>query len=58
MIQQAVQLRPVPSSTGGGFLEQTLTTGGFERFRLQGVVLFVPFGNAGVAEECASAGRI
>lgn len=43
-IEQAVQFRPVPSPARRGFLEHAFATGGPERLRLQGVVLFVPSG--------------
>ena len=42
VVEQAVQLRPVPAPAGGGFLEQAPATGRLERLRLQGVVLLVP----------------
>ena len=54
MVEHAVQLRPVPTPAGGGLFEQASATGGPERLRLQGVVLFVPLGDAGVAEQCAA----
>ena len=57
MVQQAMQFRPVPAPAGRGFLEQASATGGPECLRLQGVVLFVSLGDAGIAKQRAAAGR-
>jgi hypothetical protein len=36
MVEQSMQLWPIPTPAGRGLLEQAFATGGFERFRLQG----------------------
>ena len=51
MVQHAVQLGPVPTPAGGGLLEHAPAAGGSERFGLQGVVLLVALGDAGIAEQ-------
>jgi Tn3 transposase DDE domain len=50
MIEHAVQFRPVPAAAGGRFLEQAPATRGSECLRLQGVILLVSLGDAGIAE--------
>ena len=57
MVEQTMQFRPVPAPAGRGFFEQASATGGPECLRLQGVVLFVPLGDAGIAEQRVAAGR-
>ena len=48
-----MQFRPVPTTSGGGLLEQAPAASGFEGFRLQDVALFVSFGDASVAKQQA-----
>jgi hypothetical protein len=49
MVEQSMQLRPIPSPAGRGLLEQASATGGLKRFRLQGVILCVSLGDTGIA---------
>ena len=56
-MEHTVQFRTVPAAAGSRCLEQPPATGGPERFRLQGVVLFVPIRYASVAKQRAAAGR-
>jgi hypothetical protein len=43
VVEHAVQLGTVPSATGRSLLEQAPASCGFQRFRLQGVVLLIAF---------------
>ena len=57
VVEHAVQLGPVPAAARRGLLEDAPAAGGSERPGLQGVVLLVAFGHAGVAEQQARCWR-
>ncbi|MGA8617423.1 MAG: hypothetical protein WB660_02740 [Candidatus Sulfotelmatobacter sp.] len=46
-----MQLGPIPTATGGGFLKDALAARRFKRLGLQRIVLLIAFGYARVSEQ-------
>ena len=58
LVEQAVQLGPVPTAAGRGLLEQASAARGLQRFGLQGVGLLVALGYARIAEQQTAGGGL